>query len=62
MIFMASGGEIQESENVSPWMDQKRSSFPSLTGIENTDWETAAVHMSVAEEAIRKAMGGETNM
>ena len=55
MGFMASGGEIQGSENTSPWMNQKRSSLPSLTGTKNTNWETAAVHMSVNEEAIINA-------
>ena len=52
MWFMASGREIQGSENISPFMDQKCSSSPSLTDTDNTNWETAAVHMSVAEEAI----------
>ena len=37
MVFMASGGEIQGSENTSLWMDQKRSSSLSLTGTENTN-------------------------
>ena len=36
-------------------MDRKRSDFPSLAGTENTKWETAAMHISVAEEDIRKA-------
>ena len=57
MRFMASGGEIQGSENTSPWMDRKFSSFPSLNGTNNINWETAAVHMSVAKEAISKATG-----
>ena len=35
--------EIRGSENTSPWMDRKRSSFPSLTDTDNTNWETAAV-------------------
>ena len=57
MGFTESGGEIQGSENTSPWMDQKCSSFPSLTGTDNNNWETAAVHMRVAEEAMRKSTG-----
>ena len=35
MEFMASGGEIQGSENTFPWMERKCSSFSSLTGTEN---------------------------
>ena len=54
MVFMASGGEIKVSEKTPPWMDQKRSSLPSLTGTENTNRDTADVCMIVAEEAIRK--------
>ena len=38
-------------------MDWKFSSFPSLTGTENTNWYTTSVHMSVAEESIRKSIG-----
>ena len=57
MRFMASGGEIQGSENTSPWMDRKFSSFPSLTGTKNTNWDNADMHMSVAEEDIRKVTG-----
>ena len=48
------GGEIQGSENTPPWMDQKRSSFPSLTGTDNTNWDTVAICMSMVEDAIRK--------
>ena len=55
MGFMAPGGEIQGSENTPPWMNRKRSSFPSLPGNDNTNWETAAVNMSVDEGAIIKA-------
>ena len=55
MGFIASGGEIQGSENTPPWMDRKHSSLPSLTGTENTIWETTAIFISMAEEAIRKA-------
>ena len=57
MVFMALSGEIQGSENTPPWMDRKRSSFPYLTVTENTNWETVIMHMSLAEEAIRKATG-----
>ena len=57
MGFMALGGDFQVSENISPWMDRKRSDFPSLTGTYNTNWDTAFVHMSVAEESILKETG-----
>ena len=43
MGFMASGREIQGSENNPPWMDRKCSSFTSLTGTENTNWDNASV-------------------
>ena len=56
MGFMASGRKIQVSENTSPCMDRKRSSFPSLTGTNNTNWGTTVVHMSVAEKAKLKAV------
>ena len=49
MWLMESGGETQGSENTLPWMDRKHSSFSSLTGTKNTNWETAGVQMSVAE-------------
>ena len=55
MGFMESSVEIQGSENTPPWMDRKRSYFTSLNGTENTNWKTAAVCMSMAEEAIIKA-------
>ena len=48
MGFVESGGKIQGSENTYLWMDQKRSSFLSLTGTNNTNWETSSVHISVA--------------
>ena len=57
MGFMALGGDFQVSENISPWMDRKRSDFPSLTGTYITNWDTAFVHMSVAEESIIKETG-----
>ena len=49
MGFMAPGIEIQGSENTSPWMDWKRSSFPSLTGTDNTNWDTADMCMGVVK-------------
>ena len=55
MGFMESGEEIQGSVHTPPWMDQTHSSFPSLTGTKNTNWESTAMHMSVSGEAIRKA-------
>ena len=61
MGFMASGREIQGSENTPPWMDLKCSYLPSLTVTKNTNWETAAMYMSVYEEAIRKATGRFNN-
>ena len=39
------------------WCDQKHPSFTRQTLSKNTNWETAALHMSVAEEVIRKAPG-----
>ena len=58
MVFMALGGEIQGPENAPPpCMDQKHSSFPSMNGTKNTNWETTDVHMSVSEDAIRKSTG-----
>ena len=54
MGFMASGEKIQGSKNTSPWMDSRHSSFPSLTDTNHNNWDTATVHMSVAEEAVRK--------
>ena len=55
MGFMLSGGVIQGSENTSPWTYRKCSSFPSLTGTNNTKWEISVVCMSMDEEAIIKA-------
>ena len=54
---MALGGKVQVSENTSPLMDQNLSSFTSLTGTNNTNWETTDMHISVAEDTIRKATG-----
>ena len=51
MVFMASGVVFHDG-NTYHWWDQKHPPFPSQTFSENTNWETAAVHMSVAEEAI----------
>ena len=39
-------------------MERKCQFLSSLTGTKNTNWKTHAVHMSVAEESIRKAAGG----
>ena len=58
MGFMALGGEIQGSENAPSWMDWERSDFPSLTGTENTNWETATLQMSATEDSIRKETCG----
>ena len=55
--FIASGGEYHEARNFSHWLDQKCPSFNIQTYLENTIWETVAVHMSVSKEAIRKATG-----
>ena len=53
---MAKGGGFNYG-NVSHWWYQKHSSFISYNCSNNTNWETAAVHMSVTEEAIIKAKG-----
>ena len=57
IIFMNAGGESHEARNASYWWDCKLPSFPRQTFSENTNWEAMAVHMSVAEESIRKADG-----
>ena len=49
MVFMASGGEIQGSENTSPWIDRKRSSLTSLTGTKNTEPVTNTTIHKVTE-------------
>ena len=54
MGFMASEGEFHDG-NDAHWADQKQTSFTSPTNSENTNWETAEVCMSVAQEATRKA-------
>ena len=54
MEFMDSGGEFND-ENASHWATQKYPSFPRSTYSDNTNWETADVYMSVAEESIIKA-------
>ena len=41
--------------NAAHWWNQNRPSFPSHTCSDIINWETAAVHMSLKEEAIRKA-------
>ena len=54
MVFMAEGG-VFHNVYASHWWYQKQPSFPSQTFSDNTNWETAAVHMSMEEEAIIKA-------
>ena len=56
MGFMAAGGGFHDG-NVSHWWDQKDPSFSRQNFSDNTNWDTATVHMSVAEEAIRKSTG-----
>ena len=46
MGFMTAGGGFHDG-NVSYWLDQKHPSFTSQTCSDNTNWETAAVRMSV---------------
>ena len=48
-------GEYFHDGNFYHSCNQKHPSFPSQNFLENTNWETADVHMSVAEEAIIKA-------
>ena len=57
MGLMVSGGGFYNG-NASHWWDWKNPSFPNQTCSENTNWDTAAVCMSVAKEAIRKSTGG----
>ena len=56
MGFMAAGGRFQDGKFSHFW-DQKHSSFLSQNFSDNTNWETAAVHMNVVEGDIRKATG-----
>ena len=57
MGLMAPGGKFYDG-NAAHWCDQTPPpSFPRQTCSENTNWETAAVQMSVAEEYIKKATG-----
>ena len=56
MVFVVAGGGFHDG-NASHWWDQKHHLFPSHIFSENTNWETAAIHISVAEQAIRKATG-----
>ena len=56
MEFMELGGEFHD-RNASQWADQKNPSFTGSIYSDNTNWETAAVWMSVSEEAISKATG-----
>ena len=57
MGFMASRGNFYEARNDSHWLYQKHPSFTIPTFSENTNWDTAAMCMSVAEEAIIKSTG-----
>ena len=57
MGLMTSEGEYHEARNDSHWLDQKNPSFTRLDWLENTNWDTLAVCISVAEEAIRKSTG-----
>ena len=41
----------------SHWWDIKKNTFTSQTFSENTNWDTATVHISLAEEVRRKATG-----
>ena len=54
MGFIASGGGFHYG-NSSHQCYQKHLSYPGQTCSDNTNWDTAAVHMSVSEESIRKA-------
>ena len=47
IVFMASGEGFHDG-NVSHWWDQKHFSIPIQNCSDNTNWETAAVHISVA--------------
>ena len=48
MGFMSSGG-LFDCENDSYWWDQKHPSFPRQNCSEITNWETVAMHISVAK-------------
>ena len=50
---MAPGGYFFDG-NAAHWADQKQTSFTRSTYSDNTNWETAAVCISVVDEAIRK--------
>ena len=56
LVLMSSGGEFHDG-NYSHWADQKNPSFTRSTYSYNTNWETAAMYISVAEEATRKETG-----
>ena len=56
MGFMASGGGFNDG-NDSHWSDQKHTIFLRITHLDDTNWETADVCMSVPLEAIRKSTG-----
>ena len=54
MVFMVEGGF--HDGNSSHWWYQKHPSFTIQTFSYNINWGTAAVHMSVAKNSIRKAI------
>ena len=54
MGFMATGRGFHDG-NVSHWWYHKQPSFLNQTCPDNTNWETAAMHMSVAEDSIINA-------
>ena len=56
MGFMELGEEFHGG-NASHWEDQKQPSFTSSNHLDNTNWESEFVCMSVAKEAIIKATG-----
>ena len=55
MVLIASGGGFHDGNYSNCW-DHKYTSFTNQNCSENTNWETSALCMSVAEEAIRKAI------
>ena len=57
MGFVSSGGEFHEAKSDSHWLDYKNPSFPSPTCSDNSNWDSASMHIIVAKEAIRKAKG-----
>ena len=55
MRLMDSGKKYHEARNYYHQLYQKQPSFHIPTCSENTNWDTAAMNMSLDEEAIRKA-------